>query len=56
MLCRHYDTEKGCQMGEKCGFAHGTHELRSLEDVKYIYDYFSLYHHKLIHIILCSKF
>jgi len=32
-LCRHYDSLKGCQIGEKCQFAHGTHELRAPEDV-----------------------
>ena len=33
MLCRHFDTPKGCQIGERCQFAHGFSELRSTEDV-----------------------
>ncbi len=29
MLCKHYETTKGCSFGERCQFAHGVHELRS---------------------------
>lgn len=28
MLCKHFDTTKGCAFGDKCQFAHGLHELR----------------------------
>ena len=33
MLCKHFDLQKGCSAGDKCHFAHGTHELRKQEDV-----------------------
>jgi|LauGreDrversion4_2_1035121.scaffolds.fasta_scaffold1230244_1 hypothetical protein len=33
MLCRHYETSKGCVYKDKCQFAHGTHELRSANNV-----------------------
>ena len=29
MLCKHYETTKGCVYKDKCQFAHGAHELRS---------------------------
>ena len=29
MLCKNYNTEQGCQYGEKCQFAHGVEELRT---------------------------
>ena len=29
MLCKHYETTKGCSFGDRCQFAHGVHELRS---------------------------
>jgi hypothetical protein len=28
MLCKHYETSKGCVYKDKCQFAHGGHELR----------------------------
>ena len=34
MLCKHYDTQKGCVYNEKCQFAHGAHELKSTINVK----------------------
>ena len=27
-LCRHFNTQKGCSLGNKCNFAHGISELR----------------------------
>ena len=35
MLCKHYDTAKGCVYKEKCQFAHGAHELKSTINVNY---------------------
>ncbi len=35
MLCKHYETPKGCQYKDKCQFAHGGHELKSTVNVKY---------------------
>ncbi len=29
MLCKHYETTKGCVYKDKCQFAHGAQELRS---------------------------
>ena len=29
ILCKHYDTPKGCVYKEKCQFAHGIQELRN---------------------------
>ena len=29
MMCKNYNTEQGCQYGEKCQFAHGVEELRT---------------------------
>ena len=29
MMCKNYNTEHGCQYGDKCQFAHGVEELRS---------------------------
>ena len=31
MMCRHYNKPQGCSYGEKCQFAHGTNELRTVE-------------------------
>ncbi len=28
ILCKHYDTQKGCVYKDKCQFAHGIHEMR----------------------------
>lgn len=28
ILCKHYDTQKGCVYKDKCQFAHGLHELK----------------------------
>ena len=36
MICRHYDSPQGCQIGDKCQFAHGSFELRNLDDVNYL--------------------
>ncbi len=33
MLCKHYDTSKGCVYKDKCQFAHGAHELKSSMNV-----------------------
>ena len=33
ILCKHYDTPKGCAYNEKCQFAHGAQELRSMVNV-----------------------
>jgi hypothetical protein len=35
MLCKHYDTSKGCVYKDKCQFAHGAHELRSSFNVSF---------------------
>jgi hypothetical protein len=29
MLCRHFETSKGCMHKDKCQFAHGPEDLRS---------------------------
>lgn len=29
MLCKHFETNKGCSFGDKCQFAHGAAELRA---------------------------
>ncbi len=28
MLCKHFETNKGCSFNDKCQFAHGASELR----------------------------
>jgi hypothetical protein len=28
MLCKHFETSKGCSFGDKCQFAHGAAELK----------------------------
>lgn len=33
MLCKHYETPKGCVYNDKCQFAHGAHELKSTMNV-----------------------
>lgn len=33
MLCKNYSSSKGCQAGDKCQFAHGEYDLRSMKDV-----------------------
>ena len=35
MLCKHYETPKGCVYGEKCQFAHGAQELKSTMNVNF---------------------
>ena len=37
ILCKHYDTPKGCAYNEKCQFAHGAQELRSMVNVNYFF-------------------
>jgi len=39
MLCKHFETNKGCSFGEKCQFAHGATELRpsNFHNVNYFY-------------------
>ena len=34
MLCKHFDTIKGCSYKDNCQFAHGAHELKSPMTVK----------------------
>lgn len=29
MICKHYQTQKGCSFGDKCQFAHGMEDLRA---------------------------
>ena len=29
MMCKNYNTEQGCQYGDKCQFAHGVEEIRT---------------------------
>ena len=31
-MCKHYNTTQGCSYGDKCQFAHGSHELRLLNN------------------------
>lgn len=31
--CRHFEQHGNCQMGDRCHFAHGDEELRSVNDV-----------------------
>jgi hypothetical protein len=31
-LCRHWEEDKSCSLGKYCSFAHGEHELRSIND------------------------
>jgi len=33
MLCRHFETTKGCMHGDKCQFAHGIEDLSSSSNV-----------------------
>ena len=38
MLCKHFETNKGCSFGDKCQFAHGASELRSnINNVDYLF-------------------
>ena len=32
-LCKHFEQQGRCNIGAKCHFAHGKHELRGKEDV-----------------------
>ena len=32
-MCKNFSTEAGCQYGEKCQFAHGKEELRSIQNI-----------------------
>jgi hypothetical protein len=32
-LCRHYEQQGSCTLGDNCSFAHGQHELRAMMDV-----------------------
>ena len=32
LMCKHYNTTQGCSYGDKCQFAHGSHELRLLNN------------------------
>lgn len=32
MMCKHFNTEEGCQYGEKCQFAHGATDLRVIQN------------------------
>jgi len=32
MMCKHYNTTQGCSYGDKCQFAHVSHELRLLNN------------------------
>ena len=34
-LCRHFEHQGRCDLGEKCHFAHGKEELRKASDVTY---------------------
>ena len=34
MLCRHFETSKGCVYKDKCQFAHGSHELQLSNNVQ----------------------
>ncbi len=36
MLCKHYETTKGCVYKDKCQFAHSSNELRSSMNVSII--------------------
>lgn len=35
MLCKHYETPKGCVYKDKCQFAHGAQELKSTMNVRF---------------------
>lgn len=35
MMCKHFDTQRGCGMGDKCQFAHGSHDMRASDEVKF---------------------
>lgn len=37
MLCKHFDTPKGCVYQDKCQFAHGAQELRSTMNVNFLF-------------------
>lgn len=42
MLCKHYETSKGCVYGEKCQFAHGAQELKSTMNVIFLFKILNL--------------
>ena len=33
VLCRHFENNQSCSLGERCSFAHGAHEIRGFTDV-----------------------
>lgn len=35
MLCKHFETPKGCVYKDKCQFAHGAFELKSVVNVNF---------------------
>jgi len=39
MLCKHFETPKGCVYQDKCQFAHGAFELKSTVNVFKIENY-----------------
>jgi len=43
MLCKHFDTPKGCVYNDKCQFAHGAFELKSTVNVNKKQKKFYLY-------------
>jgi len=42
-MCRFYEADEVCQMGERCHFAHGKDDLRRMNDVKLTKITFSLF-------------
>lgn len=32
-ICRHFEAQGSCSLGNKCSFAHGKEELRNINDV-----------------------
>lgn len=40
MLCRHFDTPKGCMHKDKCQFAHGLDDLRSSQGGSNVFIYY----------------